>query len=129
MEGGGKPSEKATTVSTQGRPAAQRRYYRASVEFPVTVIVPGFELVTEGSAIDLSAGGMRVLTTSDLAAGQRVALRFALPRHTTEILVHGRVVLSFYDAALARYAHGIAFTQYAIPDLEAIVAFVRDEQH
>ena len=90
----------------------QRRFFRASVDFPVTLIVPGHELVLEGSALDLSGGGMRVATRTDLPSGQSIWLRFTLPDSDAEKLVRGNVVLSFYDASKKQYAHGVAFTQY-----------------
>jgi c-di-GMP-binding flagellar brake protein YcgR len=111
-------------VSTEGERTHRRRFARANVDFPVTIIVPGHELVLEGSAVDLSAGGMRVASVSDLPAGQSVMLRFALREGGQEMLVRGKVVMSFFEGAKKRYAHGVAFTQYAQPDQDAIVAFV-----
>jgi len=109
-------------------PARQRRFFRASVDFPTTVIVPGGELVLIGRAIDLSGGGLRVATASDISPGQAVVLRFTLPGADSEMLVRGKVVLSFFDASRREYAHGIAFTQYAQPDQDAIVAYVHTLQ-
>ena len=106
----------------------QRRFVRAPVDFPVTVIVPGHELILSGRAIDLSGGGLRVATPSDLPSGQSVVMRFLLPTSTREILVRGRIVLSFYDATTRKYAHGVAFTQYAQPDQETIVQYVLQRQ-
>ncbi|MDQ2662448.1 MAG: hypothetical protein M3Y18_00265 [Candidatus Eremiobacteraeota bacterium] len=39
---------------------------------------------------------------------------------TREILVHGRIVLSFFDGSREQFAHGIAFTQIAPTDQSAI---------
>lgn len=111
-------------MSTEGERTHRRRFARANVDFPVTIIVPGHELVLEGTAIDLSAGGMRVATASDLPAGQSVMLRFTLSKGDNEMLVRGKVVMSFFEGAKNRYAHGIAFTQYAQPDQDAIVSYV-----
>ncbi len=111
-----------------GDQAQQRRFFRASVDFPTTVIVPGGELVLIGRAIDLSGGGMRVATASDIPPGQSVALRFNLPGHENEMLVRGKVVLSFYDASRREYEHGVAFTQYAQPDQDQIIAYVHELQ-
>jgi c-di-GMP-binding flagellar brake protein YcgR len=111
-------------VSTQEDKSHQRRYYRANVEFPVTIIVPGHELVVGANALDLSTGGMRVSSTTDLPAGQSIVLRFTLPGADREMLVRARIVLSFFDNSSKTYAHGIAFTQYAAADHEAIGAFV-----
>jgi Tfp pilus assembly protein PilZ len=107
-----------------GESMHRRRFARTSVDLPVTVIVPGHELVLSGSALDLSGGGVRVATTSELPAGQVVMLRIRLTDKSDEMLLRGRVVLSFYDAASGRFAHGIAFTSYAQRDQDAILAFV-----
>jgi c-di-GMP-binding flagellar brake protein YcgR len=102
----------------------ERRYFRAAVDFPVTIIVPGHELILGGAALDISRGGMRVATSTDLPAGQSIMLRFTLPQTTREMLVHAKIVLSFYDAGKTTYAHGIAFTQYTPGDQDRIAAFI-----
>jgi len=113
-------------VSQEHHP--QRRFQRLSVDFPVTVIVPGHELVFLGRALDISGGGIRVATSSDLPPGQPIVLRFSLPSGGREMLIRARVALSFYDASAKMFAHGVAFTQYAPSDIEAIAAFVRAAQ-
>lgn len=82
----------------------------------------------EGTAVDLSGGGMRVITKNDLTAGQNITLRFSLPEGRREMMVRGRVVLSFFDAARQQYAHGVAFTQIAAPDQSEIVEFIHELQ-
>ncbi|HTU69686.1 MAG TPA: PilZ domain-containing protein [Candidatus Baltobacteraceae bacterium] len=111
-------------MSTQEDRSHERRFYRAVVDFPVTIIVPGHELVLVGTAIDLSRGGMRVATSTDLPAGQPIVLRFTLPESDREMLVRAKIALTFYDAASKFYAHGVAFTQYTSSDHEKIAAFV-----
>ncbi len=81
-----------------------------------------------GNAVDLSGGGMRVVTKNDLTPGQNVTLRFALPESGHEMMVRGRVVLSFFDAGKQQFAHGIAFTQIAAADQSAIVEHIHDLQ-
>ncbi|MHB8433465.1 MAG: PilZ domain-containing protein [Candidatus Tyrphobacter sp.] len=98
----------------------RRHFRRAPVEFPITVIVPGDELVLDATALDLSAGGVRMAMNTDLPAGQSILLRFTLPKGGREALARGRVVLSFFEAATKRYAHGVAFTQIAPEDQESI---------
>lgn len=115
------------TTEQPGSPQ-QRRFFRASVDFPVTVIVPGAELVMYGSAVDLSGGGLRVIAKNDLSAGQNVTLRFTLPDSGNEMMVRGRVVLSFFDAGKQQFAHGIAFTQIAAADQSAIVEYIHELQ-
>ena len=113
------------TVSTQENRSHERKFFRASVDFPVTVIVPGHELILMGQALDLSQGGMRVATSTDLPPGQPIVLRFTLPGDNRELLVRARIVLSFFNAATKSYAHGIAFTQYTTQDHEAISAWLQ----
>jgi c-di-GMP-binding flagellar brake protein YcgR len=118
-------------VSTEQPPDSgpqQRRFFRAAVEFPVGVTVSGNDVPIEGSAVDLSGGGMRVVTKNDLSAGQNITLRFALPQGEREMMVRGRVVLSFFDASRQQYAHGVAFTQIAAPDQSEIVEFIHELQ-
>ena len=90
----------------------------------MTLIVPGDELILDAHSIDISLGGMRVATSTDVPAGHLVVLRFTLPGGERELLVRGRVVLSFFDASTKRYAHGVAFTQYTPHDHEEISRFV-----
>jgi len=106
----------------------ERRYFRANVDFPVTIIVPGDELVLSGQAVDLSRGGMRITTMTDLPAGQPIVVRFSLDPNTREILVRAKIALTFYDAASKCYAHGIAFTQYSTQDHEAIASFIAEKE-
>lgn len=113
-----------TAVANQRESPSRRRFHRAAVDFPITVIVPGHELICSGDALDLSIGGMRVATLSDLPAGQSIVLRFTLPKTDHEALVRGRIVLSFFDAATKRFAHGIAFTQIAPEDQEGIAKII-----
>jgi c-di-GMP-binding flagellar brake protein YcgR len=110
------------SIHSQGTP--ERRFARINVDFPATVILPGHELILSGTALDVSRGGMRVATATDLPPGQTIVLRFSLPRQERELLVRGRIVLSFFDASARQYAHGIAFTQYTSHDQEAIATFV-----
>jgi c-di-GMP-binding flagellar brake protein YcgR len=116
--------EPTVAVSTESERAPERKFMRVSVNFPVSVILSGEELVLPGQALDLGAGGMRVAIATDLPRGQNLVLRFTLPNDPREFVVRARVVLSFFDAASGRYAHGVAFTQYASTDREAIDAYV-----
>jgi c-di-GMP-binding flagellar brake protein YcgR len=111
-------------VNSGSEQAPERKYLRVNADFPATVILPGHELILAGKAVDLSGGGMRVVTATDLPSGQTIVLRFALPGKERELLVRGRIVLSFYDASTRQYAHGVAFTQYAPHDQEAIADYI-----
>jgi c-di-GMP-binding flagellar brake protein YcgR len=111
-------------VTTGNEQAPERKYLRVSADFLVTVILPGHELIMAGKAVDLSSGGMRVVTPTDVPSGQSVVLRFTLPAQERELIVRGRIVLSFFDASSKQFAHGIAFTQYAPNDQEEIGRFI-----
>lgn len=112
-------------MKIEGSHAQQRRHSRVEVTLPVTLIVPGLELILPAESLDLGGGGMRVSTRADLPAGQHVVLRFALPHDPDrQLLVRGRVVLSFYDATAKIYAHGVAFTQYSAQDGAEIAGYV-----
>lgn len=78
--------------------------------------------------MDLSSGGMHVCTRNELAPGSNVTLRITLPETTSEILVHGRTVLSFFDGSREHFAHGIAFTQIAPTDQSAIEDHIHELQ-
>ncbi len=108
--------------------ARQRRFYRASVSFPVTIAVTDENLVVLGNAVDLSGGGVRVETRSDLMKGRQLTLRFKLSPESPEMVVRGHMVLSFFNAAKQQFAHGIAFTQISQADQEAIVHFIHEVQ-
>jgi c-di-GMP-binding flagellar brake protein YcgR len=103
---------------------SRRRTRRTATDFPVTVIIPGGELILPAAALDLSAGGIRVATASDLPTGQKIAMRFTLPRDDREVLALGRIVLSYFEAQQKRYLHGVAFTQISHDDQARIAAFV-----
>lgn len=117
-----------STEQSSGSGPQQRRFFRAAVDFPVTIAVSGKDASLEGGAVDLSGGGMRVITKTDLSAGQNITLRFSLPEGGREMMVRGRVVLSFFDASRQQFAHGIAFTQIAAPDQSEIVEFIHELQ-
>lgn len=103
---------------------SRRRTRRTATDFPVTVIIPGGELILSGMALDLSAGGIRVGTGADLPAGQKIAVRFTLPHDDREVLVLGRIVLSYFEAQQKQYLHGVAFTQISPEDQARIVKYV-----
>ncbi len=88
--------------------------------------MPGHELILGGEALDVSRGGMRVATTTDLPMGQAIVMRFALPGSDHEMLVRAKIVLSFYDASSQTFMHGIAFTQYASSDYDLLAKFMTD---
>lgn len=111
-------------MGTQEDRARERKFFRAKVDLPVTIIVPGHELILTGKALDVSRGGMRVSTTTDLPAGQPIVLRFILRPGERELLVRAKIVLSFFDASEKAFAHGIAFTQYTTHDHDQIASFI-----
>ncbi|MDQ6933571.1 MAG: PilZ domain-containing protein, partial [Candidatus Eremiobacteraeota bacterium] len=84
--------------------------------------------IRQGSARigDLSAGGTRMISASELAPGSEISLRFTLPSGEREVYVTGRIVMSFFDGLTQSHVHGVAFTRIALADQEAIVRYVGD---
>lgn len=111
-------------MSSQEGQLGGRRFFRAPTDVAVTVIVAGAELILSGQTLDVSRGGMRFSTATDLLAGQPVVLRFTLPGGSRELLIRARIVLSYYDAILSSFAHGVAFTQYAQADYDDVARYV-----
>lgn len=115
--------------SSQSPQQQQRRYLRAKVDLPLTFMLEGdTSTAFSGRARDLGGGGLRLETTEDLPQGALLTLRFSVPSGRHEMMMRGRIVLSFYNAATKQYGHGIAFTQVAPDDQESIVAFVHEYQ-
>ena len=77
-------------------------------------------------AIDLGGGGVRLATDEDLPLGTVLLLRFRIPTSDREMVMRGRIVLSFYKANEQRFFHGIAFTQIDPADQAAIVRYVEE---
>jgi c-di-GMP-binding flagellar brake protein YcgR len=77
-------------------------------------------------AIDLGGGGVRLATDEDLPLGTVLLLRFRLPNVDHEMVMRGRIVLSFYKADVKRFFHGIAFTQIDPADQAQIIQYVEE---
>ncbi|GAC1422735.1 MAG: hypothetical protein NVSMB64_31040 [Candidatus Velthaea sp.] len=101
---------------------AQRRYVRAPVDIAVDYTVDSREGTRRGRIDDLSAGGVRLETDEDLAAGS--VLRLSFPVGEMPITPTGRVVMSFFDGGRKRFLHGIAFTAIDPAHRDAIAAKV-----
>jgi len=68
---------------------ARRRFVRRPVNVRVTV---DGTLTAEAWALNLSAGGIRVVCEESLAVGEMVRLRIEADAHGLELAGHGRVV-------------------------------------
>lgn len=119
-------------MSTNGGYAHVRKYVRAQVQLSVQY---SREDATSGGraeeakvseAIDLGGGGVRLATDEDLPLGTVLLLRFRIPEVDRDMVVRGRIVLSFYKANEQRFFHGIAFTQIDPADQGQIVRYVED---
>ena len=62
----------------------------------------------------------------DLPLGTVLLLRFRLPNVDREMVMRGRIVLSFYKADVKRFFHGIAFTQIDPADQAHIIEYVEE---
>jgi c-di-GMP-binding flagellar brake protein YcgR len=105
----------------------RRRYVRIAVSFPVTYARDGESETNSGLSSDLGGGGLRLATDEDLPLGSVLLLRFGLPQVEREIVVRGRIVLSFYNAEDGRFFHGVVFTHIDPRDQEEIVRYVAGE--
>jgi c-di-GMP-binding flagellar brake protein YcgR len=119
-------------VSTNGGYAHVRKYVRAQVQLAVQYSREdagsggrGDEL-KRAEAIDLGGGGVRLATGEDLPLGTVLLLRFRIPNVDRDMVMRGRIVLSFYKANEQRFFHGIAFTQVDPADQTQIVRYVED---
>jgi len=110
------------------RPRAQRRFARANVDIAATYTVPAKSVALPAQIVNLGGGGIRLVNQEDLARESLLDVRFRLPSGD-ELSAQGKVVLSFYDAGVGAFAHGIAFTRIAPADQAAIVAYVESIDH
>jgi c-di-GMP-binding flagellar brake protein YcgR len=118
-------------VSTNGGYMHVRKYVRAPVQLAVQYSREdaGFGRADESKsaeAIDMGGGGVRLATGEDLPLGTVLLLRFRIPNVEHDMVVRGRIVLSFYKANEQRFFHGIAFTQIDPADQTQIVRYVED---
>ncbi|MBD5633948.1 MAG: PilZ domain-containing protein [Candidatus Eremiobacteraeota bacterium] len=117
------------SVSKSGEVPYRRRYVRVAVEMTVKYARDGESENKIGFSSDLGAGGIRLATEEDLPLGAVLMLHFPLPHVEREMVVRGRIVLSFYNAEDKRFLHGIVFTQIDPRDQEEIGRYVSSEIH
>ncbi len=115
------------SVSQNGDVPYRRRYVRVPVELPVRYARDGETEQKSGSSSDLGGGGIRLSSDEDLPLGTVLMLYFPVPGVDRDMVVKGRIVLSFYDAEAKRFLHGVAFTQIDPRDQEEIVRYVASE--
>jgi hypothetical protein len=107
----------------------QRRFARANVNLEARYEHAGNTAGLSGKITNIGGGGARLASAEDLARDTVVTLRFTLPKIDHEIMVRGKVVMSFYDASQSAFLHGVAFTQAVRTDQDAIVAHVESIEH
>ena len=140
--------QRATITETQ------RKNFRASVEFSVLYDVTGRTGPRTALANDLSAGGLRLLGDEDLPNDTLLSIRFTLPNElvrgvqlekeiveTTargkvkrkimvppepfrEMIVHGKIVIAFFNSRRRRFAHGVQFLDTDERTREEIQRFI-----
>jgi c-di-GMP-binding flagellar brake protein YcgR len=93
--------EQNEVVVTESGVPYRRRYVRVAVSMPVVYARDG--------------------------ENDTSSLRFALPEVEREIVVRGRIVLSFYNAEDGRFFHGVVFTHINPSDQDEIVRYVASE--
>jgi c-di-GMP-binding flagellar brake protein YcgR len=115
------------STSKNGDVPYRRRYVRVAVETTISYTRDGDPEPKVGHSSDLGGGGIRLQTDEDLPLGTVLLLRFPLPGIDRDVVVRGRIVLSFYNAEGKRFFHGIAFTQIDPRDQEEIIRYVATE--
>ncbi len=120
-------SEHHEAATKDGDVPYRRRYVRVAISTTISYTRDGDEESKIGHSSDLGGGGIRLATDEDLPLGTVLLLRFPLPAIDREVMVRGRIVLSFYNAEEKRFFHGIAFTQIDPRDQEEIIRYVAAE--
>jgi c-di-GMP-binding flagellar brake protein YcgR len=120
-------NEQNETIAKNSEIPYRRRYVRVAVRTTTAYTVDGAGETRTAQASDLGGGGIRIATDEDLPLGSVLLLRFPLPAVEREVVVRGRIVLSFYNAEDKRFLHGIAFTQIDPRDQEEIIKYVAAE--
>ena len=116
-------------VSTDGGYAHLRKYVRAEVQLPVEYRREDesdaqIDATKDAQAIDLGGGGVRLATDEDLPLGTVLLLHVRIPSVERDMVMRGRIVLSFFKANEQRFYHGIAFTQIDPGDQVEIIRYV-----
>lgn len=108
--------------------ARRRQFQRAQVDLRNSYSIIEEDCIRQGYAriVDLSAGGVRMLSATEFVQGSQVSLRFALPDGQREVYVNGRIVMSFFDGLTQCYSHSTAFTRISRADQDAIRRYVDD---
>ncbi len=120
-------NEQNETIAKNSEIPYRRRYVRVAVKTPTVYTIDGQAEMRHAQASDLGGGGIRIATDEDLPLGSVLLLRFPLPAVEREVVVRGRIVLSFYNAEEKRFLHGVAFTQIDPRDQEEIIRYVAAE--
>ncbi len=119
---------KASASSASAAQPSNRKFFRAAVAMPANYAVVGRTGSRVCTIRDISGGGLRLENEEDLPLGTPMDVRFVLGAKQVACRARGRIVLSFFNAAERRYAHGIAFTGIEAADREAIVAYITELQ-
>jgi hypothetical protein len=102
-----------------------RKHPRLSVSFPLTYVVDGDSVTTDGIALDIGGGGMHFESTDAVPAGSLLTICFGL-RTALNMQLRARAVSSSRIPATKYYRHRITFE--ALPDSirDTIVAHVNE---
>jgi c-di-GMP-binding flagellar brake protein YcgR len=106
----------------------RRHYARVSVSLPVEFSLEGEGAAREGSALDLGAGGMRLVASYDIPAHAVIQVKFRLPGSDRSIRARGRAVVSAFLAAEKTFHHGIAFMAIDPDDRGAVLEFIEAQE-
>ena len=101
-----------------------RQYVRILVRMETTTTTP--RGVMFGTSENLSEGGIYVRTTHRLQEGEKVRLRFYLPKDSQPLTVEGEIVRTEFRPDVRGYGYGIKFTRLSAPDLRRLKRFIND---
>jgi c-di-GMP-binding flagellar brake protein YcgR len=123
-----RPPSVAKTDAPSTQQPSKRRFFRAAVSVPAQYQVIGRMGTRNATICDMSGGGVRIEVDEDIQPGAMIEVRFSLGNEAAKRRARGKTVLSFYDAAKRKFAHGIAFTGIEAADQEAIVQYITELQ-
>ena len=108
--------------SAAAAPDKRRAFARASYVTPIRLLLQG-GMHCDGRTEDISAGGVLVLLEHELAAGERVRLRFALP--ISGKVVEVEAIAKWTRGQPGRRVTGIEFMQLTHQARETITRYVQ----
>lgn len=118
---------RVTPAGSSLRPAIaqdRRKYARRDMFSLASYILKDDIRRSAGHIVNIGSGGMRLASQDSITVGSVLRVHFAMSHTNEEIVVHAKVVLSFYDGSKGKFIHGLAFTSISPEHQRAISSFV-----